>query len=186
MPRRGTHYERAFEQYLQQRRIPYVAVDQAQKAVFAGARIKSFDFILYPAHRPNILADVKGRKVAGGSFLRGHGAETWTTRDDVTGLGAWEEVFGEDYLAAFIFAYWLTEKEPSPLADADPTGSGQTLQAGLFDDVFRYENRDYVFWVMELSGYRRRMKRRSAKWETVYVPRKSFREFSQPFREFIG
>ena len=64
MPRRGTHYERAFESYLQERQIPYVAVDQAKKAVFAGAKIKSFDFILYPRQGPKILADVKGRKVA--------------------------------------------------------------------------------------------------------------------------
>ena len=208
MPRRGTHYERAFESYLQERQIPYVAVDQAKKAVFAGAKIKSFDFILYPRRGPNILADVKGRKLAYRSFLRGRGAESWTTRKDVSGLQAWEEVFGSEYLAAFIFAYWLNENLPkqyaifnhglqqfcktNPIPNANPDvpmshsrPQPESLQPGLFDDVFRYQQRDYAFWVMELSGYRLRMKQRSAKWETVYVPRKSFRESAQPFMEFV-
>jgi len=221
MPRRGTHYERAFEAYLQQRHIPYVAVDQAKKAVFAGAKIKSFDFILYPPQGPKILADVKGRKVASRSFLRGHGAESWTTRDDVSGLIAWEEVFGYDYLAVFIFAYWLTyippkkhdipgshvpksptnaifdndlplkyKTNPIPRQDSDPPGTPsrpqpEYIQPGLSDDVFHHQGRDYVFWVMEVSGYRLRMKQRSPKWETVYVPRKSFQESAQPFAEFV-
>ncbi len=61
----------------------------------------------------------------------------------------------------------------------------ESLQPGLFDDVFRYQQRDYAFWVMDLSAYRLRMKQRSPKWETVYVPRKSFRESAQPFMEFV-
>ena len=183
MPRRGAHYERAFESYLQERQIPYVAVDQAKKAVFAGAKIKSFDFILYPRQGPKILADIKGRKVAARSFLRGRGAESWTTHEDVNGLQAWEEVFGSDYLAAFIFAYWLTENLPDQytLSEQKP----QSPQHGLFDDVFRFQERDYSFWTIELCGYRLRMKQRSPKWETVYVPRKSFRESAQPFMEFV-
>ena len=186
MPRRGTHYERAFESYLQERQIPYVAVDQAKKAVFAGAKIKSFDFILYPRQGPKILADVKGRKVASRSFLRGRGAESWTTREDISGLEAWEEVFGSEYLAAFIFAYWLTENHPNQTPNHETlVEKGPPLQPGLFDDVFRYQERDYSFWVIELCGYRLRMKQRSPKWETVYVPRKSFRESAQPFMEFV-
>jgi len=221
MPRRGTHYERAFESYLQERQIPYVAVDQAKKAVFAGAKIKSFDFILYPRRGPKILADVKGRKLAYRSFLRGRGAESWTTRKDVSGLQAWEEVFGSEYLAAFIFAYWLNENLPkkyaihdsrlekpiqnaifnnglqhfyetNPISNSNPdvpmshsNPQPESLEPGLFDDVFRYQQRDYAFWVMELNGYRLRMKQRSAKWETVYVPRKSFRKSAHPFMEFV-
>ncbi len=207
MPRRGAHYERAFESCLQQRQIPYVAVDQAKKAVFAGAKIKSFDFILYPRQGPKILADVKGRKVASRSFLRGRGAETWTSRDDVAGLQAWEQVFGSEYLAAFIFAYWLTDNLPNQYEfEASPAAnppqnlippsapyqnyktnpfSMEYMQPGLFDDVFRFQGRDYSFWVIELCEYRRRMKPRSSKWETVYVPRKSFRESAQPFMEFV-
>ena len=60
----ATHYERAFEWYLRQRDMRYVAVDQAKKAVFSGVRLKSFDFIVYSGRGRAVLLDVKGRKLA--------------------------------------------------------------------------------------------------------------------------
>ncbi|MFN0012064.1 MAG: HYExAFE family protein [Phycisphaerales bacterium] len=88
MAQRRHHYERAFEGYLRQKRLPYVAVDEAKKALLpegvgfevrggggvaacaagAGGRaparsIKSFDFVIYADGR-NLLIEVKGRKVA--------------------------------------------------------------------------------------------------------------------------
>jgi hypothetical protein len=73
MAQRRHHYERAFEEYLRTRRIPYVAVDEARKALLPdeaplrvtipartgatgadgnpaaaeGAALKSFDFVVY-------------------------------------------------------------------------------------------------------------------------------------------
>src|SRR5688500_7028395 len=44
MADRKIHYEAAFEAYLRERGIPYVAVDEAKKAIFANAKLKSFDF----------------------------------------------------------------------------------------------------------------------------------------------
>ncbi|MGH7178905.1 MAG: HYExAFE family protein, partial [Tepidisphaeraceae bacterium] len=44
---RKVHYEAAFEAFLRQRGIPYVAVDEAKKALFADAKLKSFDFVVY-------------------------------------------------------------------------------------------------------------------------------------------
>ncbi len=40
------HYEEAFEDYLRGAGRPYVAVDDAKRAVFSGAHIKSFDFLV--------------------------------------------------------------------------------------------------------------------------------------------
>ena len=62
MAHRRVHYEAAFEDYLRSKGLPYVAVDEAKRAIFAGASIKSFDFLVYSASGPNLLADVKGRK----------------------------------------------------------------------------------------------------------------------------
>jgi hypothetical protein len=46
MANRDNHYEAAFEQYLRERGIPYVAVDEAKRSVLSnGASIKSLDFI---------------------------------------------------------------------------------------------------------------------------------------------
>ena len=47
MTQRHIHYEAAFEDYLRSRGWPYIPVDEQKKAIFAGARIKSFDFLVY-------------------------------------------------------------------------------------------------------------------------------------------
>ena len=63
MTRRHIHYEAAFEDYLRTRRITYVAIDEAKRAAFAGATLKSFDFLVHPRLGANFIVDVKGRKV---------------------------------------------------------------------------------------------------------------------------
>jgi hypothetical protein len=103
------HYEQAFEHYLRMRRMPYVAVHEARKALLPApgsgaqasqelAALKSFDFVLY-AQTGNILAEVKGRKIAsrrpgaGGSGRRSGGRlECWVTQEDITSLAAWERL----------------------------------------------------------------------------------------------
>ncbi|MEZ6233160.1 MAG: HYExAFE family protein [Phycisphaerales bacterium] len=90
------HYQRAFEEYVRLRRIPYVSVDEARRAILpdasplkvetgdgAGrlATLKSFDFVVY-APGSNLLVEVKGRKVAARRSARsaggGAGAERGT------------------------------------------------------------------------------------------------------------
>ena len=39
MADRMVHYEAAFEHYLRERGIPYVAVDEAKKAMFSNAKL---------------------------------------------------------------------------------------------------------------------------------------------------
>jgi hypothetical protein len=164
-----THYERAFETYLQERRLPYVAVDQAKKAVFAGAKVKSFDFLVYPPRGRKLLIDVKGRKCPWRYFVAGRPGPTWTTRSDVEGLAAWEEVFGPDYLGVFVFAYWLFD---APASAVSPR-------------VFTHEQRGYAFVGAELSGYQARMRSRSPRWGTVYVPARITAGLTLPFRQFV-
>ncbi len=77
MAQRRHHYERAFEAYLRERRIPYVAVNEARKALLphgarlrldgagdAGPDLKSFDFVVY-GENTNMLniARASGAKV---------------------------------------------------------------------------------------------------------------------------
>jgi hypothetical protein len=171
MSKNNTHYERAFEDFLQLRRIPYVAVDQAKKAIFSGARVKSFDFILYPAHGRKILVDVKGRKLNRDAFNRGRLGPSWTTIDDLDGLKCWEQVFGNDYLAAFVFAYWLVDSDlPLPL---DPA-------------IHRFDQRDYVFIIADLAAYQLRVRPRSPRWHTVYVRAADFAQLVLPFDQFVS
>ena len=63
------HYEAAFEDYLRKKGLPYIAVDEAKKALFAGAKLKSFDFVVYNKKGPNLLVDVKGRSLRNRSSM---------------------------------------------------------------------------------------------------------------------
>ena len=97
-------YEAAFEAFLREKGIPCVAVDEAKKALFANAKLKSFDFVVYSKSGPNLLIDVKGRQMrsaASGATRRSF--ESWTTEQDVADLMQWEQVFGEGYKAVLTF-----------------------------------------------------------------------------------
>src|SRR5271155_1624223 len=96
--KRVGHYELAFEDYLRRKGLPYIAVDEAKKALFAGAKLKSFDFVVYRPEGKNLLVDVKGRKIStkssGGGTL-----QNWATREDIDDLRQWQDIFGEGFTA---------------------------------------------------------------------------------------
>jgi hypothetical protein len=198
---RRFHYEQAFEHYLRSNRVPYVAVDEAKKAlapISGGGRgpssLKSFDFVVYTPQR-NLLIDVKGRMFGRGSAKpqaggdadrvtraassgagagtgsrsggRGGGGhyESWVTRDDVDCMEQWQQLFGEGFMAVFVFAYCLRQQPPD----------------ALFEEVFAFNQRWYALREVTLADYRRVMQQRSAKWTTVHVPAAAFAAISRPF-----
>ena len=159
---RSIHYEAAFEDYLRAKDWPYVAVDEARKAIFAGASLKSFDFIVYSSSGPNLLVDVKGRKFPDAVPGRSRGAsrtwENWITRQDVEGLGEWEKVFGRDFAALLVFAYWL---------QGPP-------QRSPFQDVHVFRQNHYAFAAIRLADYVAAAHPRSRKWQTMGMPGADF------------
>src|SRR5438105_6758866 len=160
MADRTVHYEAAFEAFLRHRGIPYVAVDEAKKALFANAKLKSFDFVVYSKNGPNLLVDVKGRQMRDkGSSRRNF--ESWTTERDVSDLIEWERVFGEGFKAVLSFIYWIDE----PL----------TPDTGMFS----HRDRWYLLMGIDLSEYRNHMRRRSPKWETVCLTAEDFRQLAR-------
>lgn len=165
MADRSVHYEAAFEAFLREKKIPCVAVDEAKKALFSNARLKSFDFVVYSKNGPNLLIDVKGRQARRSSASRGF--ETWTTEQDVNDLMQWQEVFGQDYTAVLAFIYWID----APVAP----------EPGMFE----YRGRWYQMMGIELSEYRSHMRRRSAKWETVAIPADDFRSLARPIESWL-
>src|SRR3954464_8641230 len=108
MADRSVHYEAAFEAFLRSRGIPYVAVDEAKKALFNSAKLKSFDFVVYSKNGPNLLAHTEGRQARTRPGGR-NTFETWTTEQDVGALTQWQEVFGEGYGAHLAFVYWIDD-----------------------------------------------------------------------------
>jgi len=164
MAQRHNHYEAAFEDYVRSRGWPYLPVDEHKKALFAGARVKSFDFLVYRPGTPAWLVDVKGRKFP---YDGKHGKrywENWVTREDVEGLRQWEGVFGPGFEPIFLFAYWLVgpgDREPSP-------------------EIHLFRERYYAFVFVSASEYSQQARQRSPKWDTIDVPTRAFRKLVKP------
>jgi hypothetical protein len=188
---RRHHYEQAFETYLRSRRVPYVAVDEAKKALVpegtpmlvttsgaegtgegGTAALKSFDFVIY-GRGTNLLVEVKGRRIArrtltgparAGAVGRSR-LESWVTLDDVASLEAWGRLFGPEFTAAFVFIYWCEEQPPD----------------ALFEEIFEHRGRWYALRAVTLAEYVGAMKVRSLRWRTVHVPSAVFDRVSRPF-----
>ena len=162
------HYEAAFEDYLRGRQIPYVAVDEAKRAAFRDAKLKSFDFIVYSDTSTNWLVDVKGRRWAARAKQRKPAWENWVTQNDLDGLEQWERVFGVGFGALFVFAYWLRKQaEPPP----------------EIVHVFRDER--YVFVGVTAAEYRLHARVRSPKWGTVNLPAAEFARHARPLADWV-
>lgn len=189
MAQRRQHYERAFEQYLRAKGIPSISVDEARRALLpstapshthgvshvlvtdatgsAPATLKSFDFVLYG--RTNLLAEVKGRRLArprgaAASPSRPTRLESWTTLEDVRSLLLWEQLFGPEFRACFIFVYWCEEQPPD----------------ALFHETFEHAGRWYSVRCVPARDYAAAMRTRSPRWGTVHLQPRVFDQLWQP------
>lgn len=198
MAQRRHHYEQAFEAHLRAQRVPYVAVDEARKALLpeAGAMsisvpspeggmtqsaLKSFDFVIYGkpgGPGAHVLAEVKGRRVgkrpsggrspahaeSGRASVNSRRLDTWVTLEDIESLRVWEQLFGPEFRAAFVFVYWCDEVMPD----------------GLFQESFEHRGRWYAVRAVLVEDYAKVMRTRSPRWGTVHVPPQVFERISQP------
>ena len=73
---------RLVELWLKREGIPYVSVDEAKKALFAGAKLRSFHFVAYRDQGPN--------------WLIWAGTITPETRSE---MRQWEQIFGDGFKA---------------------------------------------------------------------------------------
>ncbi len=163
MALRHVHYEAAFEDFLRSRGWPYVPVEEHRRAIFSGARVKSFDFLVYPPGKKAWLVDVKGRKFpyehSGGKRYW----ENWINREDLDGLSMWSEVFGNEFEPVFVFAYWLLGTRSVPTAPIHP---------------FRGES--YVFLKIPIEIYANQARQRSPKWDTLDLSSAVFKAHAAP------
>lgn len=179
MAQRHHHYELAFERFLRFHRVPYVAVNEARKTLIRHRDIpiddslKSFDFVLYG--RPNLLAEIKGRRVPPSGRL-----DPWATRQDVDDLLEWEALFGDGFRACLVFAFWC-DSPPSSFAlgstpcsgpnsaPSSATGRRQEPRVG-FEDIFEHNQRWYALRAIAAADYAAHMRTRSQRWDTVHIP----------------
>lgn len=161
-------YERAFQHYLAAHRVTHVVVNEAKKASFRGARLKSFDFIVYSTRGRHWLVDIKGRRWT----VRRDGQrprwENWITLDDLDGLSRWQEVFGGEFRALLVFAY-AVESPGDPPAEI----------------VHAFEGVRYAFAGIPMDDYRIHARLRSPKWGTVCMPRREFADAVRPIADWL-
>jgi hypothetical protein len=181
MAKRENHYEAAFEAYLRARLIPYVAVDESRRALYADGSLKSLDFIVScpragnpsntkAAHAQvgNWLVDVKGRRFPSG--LQKQYWKNWSTWDDMRSLSRWQALFGGNFQGMLVFAFWIV-------------GSRAPLPA---EKLFAFRDQLYAFMGVSLADYVAHCRLISPKWDTVAVSARGFRKLSRPLEEFFG
>lgn len=182
MAQRRNHAERAFERLLRDKRIPYVAVNEARKSLLpAGARLtvhdrsngtgetlKNFDFIVY-GDSSNLLVEIKGRTIPRPKRPRPPGKrprmECWVTQDDIDALRTWQRLFGPAYEPVLVFVYTCEGPPPD----------------GLFAEVIEHAGTWYAVRAIALDDYEPRMKVRSPRWRTVHLTQDDFDQLSRPF-----
>jgi hypothetical protein len=165
---RSNHYDAAFEAWLREQRLPYVAVDERRRALLAEQSLKSPDFLVLSPELGHIVIDVKGRKQLSGTQQRRW--ENWATQDDLTSLDAWEKIFGGEFKSLLVFAYDLAELG----AETEPP------------EMLRFRERRYSFYGVWAADYRQAMRDRSPRWETVWVPSAAYRELRFPLTQIIS
>jgi len=196
MAQRRHHYERAFEDYLRTRRIPYVAVDEARKALLpAGApltvrdaadapptALKSFDFVIY-GKGVNLLVEIKGRKLARRAariLPAPDGAGPARRAARPPGRARLESWVTRDDVESL--GRWEALFGPEFAAvfvfiywcDAQPPDA-------LFQEVFERRGRWYALRAVRVTDYARHMKVRSLRWGTVDLATEAFERVSVPF-----
>lgn len=197
MAHRRFHYDLAFEYYLRDRAIPYVAVDEAKRALFTcktstdqGSEktttttttgpnpAEPFPEENKPIRLKNfdfVVYNSKGRNLLVDVKGRKHSGrrprsfDNWVTRSDVHCLSRWQTLFGEGFDAAFAFLYWC-EREPPGV---------------LFQEVFQHGDRWYTMLAVRLSDYREHLRTRSPRWGTVSIPADQFAKLSTPLKRLI-
>lgn len=163
---RGNQYESAFEEYLRDRALPYIAVDETRRATLGDGPVKSLDFIVYGVLGSRLLIDVKGRKFPGGTPEKPKLTwECWSTREDVDGLTRWAEIFGPAYEPAFVFMYKLA---PTITVASDTP------------DLWAWRGERYILRAVLVEEYKQAMRVRSPKWGTVGLPKAAYNAIVKP------
>ena len=166
---RSNHYEVAFEAYLRERRVGFIAIDEAKRSILGKQNIKSADFIIVGPETAKLVVDVKGRKFPSGS-KGGKTWQNWAEEQDIDGLARWATEFGPQFRAVLAFVYQI--QPPYELNPGTP-------------DLFRFGTKTYLMRAVDVAEYRVHMRVRSAKWRTVGLPVEAFRELVRPFSAFL-
>jgi hypothetical protein len=168
MANRHNHYESAFEAYLRQKQIPYMAIDETKRPKVTNGSLKNLDFIVSPTGTSGLLTDVKGRLFPTGSHKKQYW-KNWITIDDLDSMIHWQKLYGSGFIALVVFAY-------NVVGDLAPVPE---------DGLFEWKSERYAFLAVRLNDYLLHAKPLSIKWKTISLPTKTFRQLAVPVENFF-
>ena len=169
MAKRSNHYELAFEAYLRDQRIAYVAVNEQRRSLVAQGSLKNLDFIVTPSDSVSLLIDVKGRRFPSGNRNKQYW-RNWSTWDDLQSMARWQEKIGCGSCAMFVFAYELV-------------GARSPVEPAL---LYEFRDRWYAFLAVRIADYVQFSRPLNACWQTVTMPTRLFRQAAFPFADILG
>ncbi len=194
---RRHHYEQAFEEYLRQKRVPYVAVDEARKALLpegaslrvhegekeegtvdagAGRSLKSFDVVVY-GESEHLLVEVKGRRIASRALRGAKPGDPDRPRGRPrTRLESWateDDVWSLRTWESLFGIGFVAVLVFIYWCDEQPP-------APLFEEIFEFRGRWYAVRAVRVAEYARAMRPRSTRWRTVHLPQGEFDRISGP------
>ena len=114
------------EQWLRAVKVPYICVDEAKKALFAGQKLKVFHFVAYHNSGRNSLIHCGER-----------------TKENLDDLRRWAEIFGDGFRALFAVKrkgggeFRDLEGEPVDRAALLPAGQVAALDTGMITEEDR-------------------------------------------------
>jgi hypothetical protein len=169
MANRGNHYELAFEAFLREHRIAYVAVDEKRRSLIGQGTLKNLDFIVSPSNSVSLPVDIKGRRFPSGQRTKQYW-RNWSTWDDLESLACWQDKLGPGSCALLVFAFHvLGERSPVEV-----------------ERLFEFRQRWYAFLAVRVADYIQFARPLSARWQTVSMPVPLFRQAAFPFDEILG
>lgn len=172
MARLTNHYEAAFEAWLIDHDLPYLAVDERRRNQLEDVSLKSMDFLVPLECGQTLVIDVKGRRSP--KTAKAKRWENWCPEDDIRSLKHWESIFGPGYQAMLVFAYEL-QNSPENLCRSPHSASS----------LLRFSDQDYLFEAITIASYQQAMRRRSVSWKTVHLLAADSAELLQPLAPMI-
>ena len=171
MTKRSNHYEAAFEAWLRQREIAYVAVDEKRRSLISqgSGSLKNLDFIVSPSNSVSLPIDVKGRRFPSGQRHKQYW-RNWSRWDDLESLARWQEKLSPGSCSLLVFAYHVVGQR----APVEP------------ERLFGFRDKWYAFLAIRVTDYIQFCKPLSRSWGTVSMPARMFRDAAFPFEQAIG
>ncbi len=168
MANRHNHYELAFETYLRDHRVAYVAVNEQRRSLVAHGSLKNLDFIVSPSDSVSLLVDIKGRRFPSGERHKQYW-RNWSTWDDLESLARWQDKLGAGSCALLVFAFHVL-------------GTRAPVEV---DRLYGFRGRWYAFLAVRVVDYVRFARPLSARWQTVAMPTRLFRQAAFGFDEIL-